>query len=119
MHNKHTRMALRSAAMSISPTERAAEDIAAAVGDGGIQHGDVNAAGVLRCDYRTGGRETTTNLDFDLLPLTATEWKPIMPRSEHREREDVSTNICPCPSSLPSIFIAMPQPPPQYKRLFL
>ena len=56
--NKHTRMALRCAAMSISPTEWAAEaavakDIAAAVGDGGIQHGDVNATGVLRCDYRT------------------------------------------------------------------
>ena len=52
--NKHTRRALRCAAMSISPTEWAAEaavakDIAAAVGDGGIQHGDVNAAG---CDYR-------------------------------------------------------------------
>ena len=50
--NTHARMALRSAAMSISPTERvaaAAKDIAA--GRSGIQHGDVNAAGVhvLRC----------------------------------------------------------------------
>ena len=49
--NTHARMALRSAAMSISPTERvaaaAAKDIAA--GRSGIQHGDVNAAGALRC----------------------------------------------------------------------